>query len=70
MIAKCHTLEDRVPGCQFIAIITGKENTYFERSFETLGCHDAEKRSAIPNDTCTTKFIELMKSVAQEGSLG
>lgn len=23
--------------CQFLALITGKENTYFERSFEALG---------------------------------
>ena len=34
MVAAAPTLQDRIPGCQFLALITGKENTYFERSFE------------------------------------
>ena len=70
MVASCRSLEDRIPGCQFLAVITGKENTYFERSFEKLGCADQAERLAIPNDECTEKFIELMTSVAKEGSLG
>jgi len=70
MVAKCRSLEDRIPGCQFLAVITGKENTYFERSFEKLGCADPAARMAIPNDECTSKFIELMTTVAQQGSLG
>ena len=70
MVASCRTLEDRIPGCQFLALITGKENTYFERSFEKLGCSNQTPRLAIPNDACTTKFIELMSSVAKKGSLG
>ena len=70
MVASCRTLEDRIPGCQFLALITGKENTYFERSFIKLGCSNQQERLAIPNDPCTTKFIDLMSSVAREGSLG
>ena len=68
MVAHARTLEDRIPGCQFLAIITGKENTYFERSFERLQC-TAEERDAIPNAPCATGFINLMKEVAMEGSL-
>lgn len=70
MVASCRCLEDRIPGCQFLALITGKENTYFERSFEKLGCSNKAERLVIPNDACTTNFIELMSSVASEGSLG
>ncbi|CAB9520810.1 Inherit from COG: Transcriptional activator, tena [Seminavis robusta] len=69
MVASCRTLEDRIPGCQFLAVITGKENTYFERSFEKLGVTQ-EERLVIPNDEVTSKFIELMRSVAKDGSLG
>lgn len=70
MVASCRTLEDRIPGCQFLALITGKENTYFERSFVKLGRSNQQERLAIPNDPCTAKFIDLMSSVARDGSLG
>jgi len=70
MVASCRCLEDRIPGCQFLALITGKENTYFERSFQKLGCSSIPERLVIPNDEVTTQFIELMSSVAKEGSLG
>mmetsp|Transcript_8257 Transcript_8257/g.19918 ORF Transcript_8257/g.19918 Transcript_8257/m.19918 type:complete len:211 (-) Transcript_8257:91-723(-) len=68
IIAKAKTLEDRIPGCQFLALITGKENTYFERSFEALGV-SPEERALVPNAPCTTGFCELMRSVAATGSL-
>lgn len=69
MVAHARTLEDRIPGCQFLAIITGKENTYFERSFERLEC-SAQERDDTPYAACATGFINLMKTVAKEGSLG
>merc|ERR1712091_271676 len=47
MIAHAPTLADRVPGAQFLALITGKENTYFARSFDALGL-DAAARAAPP----------------------
>lgn len=72
MISNARTLEDRIPGCQFLAIITGKENTYFERCFEKLGdgCGTKEERDLIPNDPCTDGFLKLMKDVAANGILG
>jgi thiaminase/transcriptional activator TenA len=69
MVANCRCLDDRIPGCQFLAIITGKENTYFERSFESLGC-TAEERNHIPDAACTQGFTHLMTTVAREGTLG
>jgi len=68
IIANARQLEDRIPGCQFLAVITGKENTYFERSFEKLGC-SAEERTSIPNAACTTGFCNLMLEVAKSGVL-
>ena len=70
MIAKCRTLEDRIPACQFLAVITGKENTYFHRSFQRFDVSDETERNAIDNDPVTTKFIELMRVVANDGTLG
>lgn len=69
MIANCRTLTDRIPGCQFLALITGKENTYFERSFDKLDISN-EERVSTPDDNVTTKFINLMRTVAKKGSLG
>jgi thiaminase/transcriptional activator TenA len=69
VIAHCRTLEDRIPGCQFLALITGKENTYFHRSFERLNVSVAD-RAMIPDATCTTEFCNLMREVALQGELG
>ena len=68
MVASCRQLKDRIPGCQFLAVITGDENNYFERSFAKLGC--ADERHSVPNDLVTSKFIKLMTSVAKHGCLG
>ena len=38
IISHARSLEDRIPACQFLALVTSKENTYFERCFEQLGC--------------------------------
>ena len=37
-IAHAPSLADSVPAAQFLALITGPENTYFLRSFEALDC--------------------------------
>jgi thiaminase (transcriptional activator TenA) len=68
IIANAHTLEDRIPGCSFLAIITGKENTYFERSFQALGVSDIE-RTSVPDAPCTVGFCNLMREVAFHGTL-
>mmetsp|Transcript_31043 Transcript_31043/g.58966 ORF Transcript_31043/g.58966 Transcript_31043/m.58966 type:complete len:111 (-) Transcript_31043:1740-2072(-) len=69
-IANARTLEDRIPGCQFLALLTGKENTYFERSFEVLGIGDADERSKVPDEAVTVRFVNLMREVANGGTLG
>lgn len=69
-IAKARCLEDRIPGCQFLALITGKENTYFERSFAFLGCGDVKERDSVPDDPVTIAFKTLMHDVSTKGSLG
>jgi thiaminase/transcriptional activator TenA len=68
VIAHARSLEDRIPGCQFLAMITGMENTYFERCFEKMGV-TAEDRSKIPDAACTTGFCNLMRDVAVNGTL-
>jgi thiaminase (transcriptional activator TenA) len=68
IVAHARTLEDRLPGCQFLALITGKENTYFVRSFESLGV-TANERNMIPDSSCTIGFCNLMKEVAATGNL-
>ncbi|KAL7442661.1 hypothetical protein ACHAXM_011987 [Skeletonema potamos] len=68
-VAKARCLEDRIPGCEFLSIITGKENTYFERSFEVLGC-SKEERAKIPDEDVTKGFVSLMREVSSEGTLG
>ncbi len=69
-ISKARSLEDRIPGCQFLALITGKENTYFERSFEVLGCSDQDERMKIPDAPVTVNFCDLMRDIAMKGTLG
>ena len=69
VIANARTLQDRIPGCQFLAVITGKENTYFERAFKKLKV-SKKVLDDIPDAPCTTGFCNLMRSVAKEGSLG
>ena len=68
IIANCRTLPDRIPGCQFLALITGKENTYFERCFKKLGVGEAD-RAKIPDAPCTNGFCNLMLEVARKGTL-
>eukprot|EP00798_Chlamydomonas_sp_ICE-L_P028287 gene28287-31395_t len=67
-IAHARTLQDRIPGCQFIALITGRENTYFHRSFESLGV-SAEELESTPDDPAMTGFQNLMLSAARSGEL-
>mmetsp|Transcript_5143 Transcript_5143/g.8033 ORF Transcript_5143/g.8033 Transcript_5143/m.8033 type:complete len:129 (+) Transcript_5143:190-576(+) len=68
-IAKARDLDDRIPGCQFLGLITGKENTYFERCFVELGC-GKEERAQIPDEDVTKGFANLMKEVSYKGTLG
>ena len=68
IIAHLPTLQDRIPGAQFLAVITGPENTYFERPFGAMGITSKE-RQGTPDAAVTTKFCQLMRHVAMEGTL-
>jgi thiaminase/transcriptional activator TenA len=69
IVAKARCLQDRIKGCEFLALITGKENTYFERSFKALGV-SVEDRTTILDADCTTAFCKLMRDATAGGSLG
>ncbi len=65
-IAHAPTLEDRIPLAQFLGVITGPENTYFQRSFEALGV--AETDRVNPDLAPATKgFRALMDDAAFSG---
>lgn len=66
-VAAAPTLPDRIPGCQFLALVTGPENTYFERSFEALDVSDAD-RAGIPDAPVTAAFKALMDRARESGS--
>lgn len=68
IVANLPTLKDRIPGCQFLAVITGPENTYFERSFEALGISKQE-RSETPDADVTERFCKLMRDAARSQRL-
>jgi thiaminase (transcriptional activator TenA) len=69
MVASARCLADRIEGCQFLAVLTGKENTYFERSFAYLEVSN-EDRLETPNADVTDRFLNLMRTVAKNGTLG
>lgn len=65
-IAHAPSLKDSVPLAQFLAVITGPENTYFLRSFEALGVSDADRADA-ELWTVTSDFQALMNEAATSG---
>ncbi|MEI4487227.1 TenA family protein [Frigidibacter sp. MR17.14] len=54
-----------VPGAQFLAVITGPENTYFLRSFAALGVPEAAH--AAPPAPETETFLALMREARASG---
>ena len=67
-IASANCLSDRIPGCQFLALITGREHTYFERSLDSLGREGDDARAAS-DGPATTAFADLMRSAAHSSEL-
>lgn len=66
MIANAPSLADSVPAAQFLAVITGPENTYFLRSFEALDISvDVQNE---PASEVTQAFQDVMKKAANSGS--
>ncbi len=71
VVANARSLEDRIPGCQFLAFLTGTENTYFDRSLrKLLGDSHESVLKDMPTHDCTHSFIQLMLDVARHGALG
>lgn len=66
-VARAPALADRIPGCQFLALVTGPENTYFERAFKALGVSVAA-RANVPDAGVTNAFKALMREAAESGS--
>jgi thiaminase/transcriptional activator TenA len=64
-IAHAPTLADSVPAAQFLALVTGPENTYFLRSFEALDMSQAEQNA--PPAPPTEGFNALMAEAAASG---
>ncbi len=64
-IAHAPTLADSVPAAQFLALVTGPENTYFLRSFDALEMSDAEQN--LPPAPPTEGFNALMAEAAASG---
>ena len=66
-VSRAPTLKDRIPGCQFLAVLTGAENTYFERSFVALGVTDDDRNQ--PADwPATAGFKQLMRDASESTS--
>lgn len=61
-IAHAPTLADSVPAAQFLAVITGPENTYFLRSFEALDIQPYAKPAPE-----TVNFQNLMEEARLSG---
>lgn len=67
-IAHAPSLKDSVPAAQFLAVITGPENTYFLRSFEALDVSpDMQTTAAAPE---TAAFQNLMREARHSGQYG
>ncbi|MBF9052540.1 TENA/THI-4 family protein [Roseobacter sp. HKCCD9010] len=64
-ISQAPSLPDRVPGAQFLAVVTGAENTYFQRSFAALDVSDT-----APVHGQTQAFLDLMHRVRKSGNYG
>lgn len=64
-VAHAPTLADSIPAAQFLALITGPENTYFQRSFVALDMTEAEQ-SPVPAPE-TLAFIQLMDAARESG---
>ncbi|MBT8155176.1 TenA family protein [Epibacterium ulvae] len=61
-ISNAPSLADAVPAAQFLAVITGPENTYFQRSLSALGVPEAAEHAPE-----TTAFITLMRNARLSG---
>jgi len=63
------SLPDRLPLAQFMGVLAGPENTYFQRSFDALDVPDKERSN--PDLKAPTKaFQDLMLKASKSGNYG
>uniref|UniRef100_A0A0G4F6R9 Thiaminase-2/PQQC domain-containing protein n=1 Tax=Chromera velia CCMP2878 TaxID=1169474 RepID=A0A0G4F6R9_9ALVE len=67
VIAHAPSLKDRIPAAQFLGMVTSRENTFFERSFEALKVPQ-ERRDKAASPT-SQAFIDLMLDAAKSQNL-
>ena len=63
------SLPDRLPLAQFMGVLAGPENTYFQRSFDALGVSDKERTHPVLKEP-TRAFQELMLRASKSGNYG
>jgi len=63
------SLPDRLPLAQFMGVLAGPENTYFQRSFDALDVPQTE-RDRPELETPTREFQELMLKASRSGNYG
>ncbi len=63
------SLPDRLPLAQFMGVLAGPENTYFQRSFEALDVSQDE-RSKPTLKASTKAFQDLMLKASKSGNYG
>ena len=68
MVSRCRSLSDRLPGCQFLGLVTSDENTYFLDTFKFLGVTE-EERSGYAMEPVARDFVAIMREAAATGSL-
>ena len=62
-VAHAPSLQDALPGAQFLGLVTGSENTYFRRAMDALGAAPDDVAPATP----TAAFRGLMHEAAASG---
>ena len=63
------SLPDRLPLAQFMGVLAGPENTYFQRSFDALDVPEKERSNPVLKAP-TKAFQDLMLKASQSGNYG
>ena len=61
-VSRCRNLSDRIPGCQFLGLVTSDENNYFEDAFTFLGVK-RDEREAYEMEKVASDFVAIMREV-------
>jgi thiaminase/transcriptional activator TenA len=65
-VGRAPSMAQKMVFAGFLAVLTGEENDYFQRSFDALGVSDAD-RQAPAIGTVTKALFEIMLEAAEEG---